>query len=106
MHDNQIQPRTYNHRITRLDHNSYRLSWCFDANIQDTRVSWPQMVNQDTDETGAIAFAKKWRITMPLTATPTLFDARYQAKTEKQGHFAAFLLFLRKALSWHQVGTK
>jgi len=46
----------------------YRLSWSFDVKLQGSRLRWPRTMTRDTDEAGALRFAKKWNIAMPNAA--------------------------------------
>lgn len=55
----------HSHRIQRLAHDFYRLSWTFDRKIAGSRLRWPTTVTRDTDEAGAKRFAKKWGARMP-----------------------------------------
>lgn len=56
---------SYGHRITRVMGDCYRLSWSFDVKLKGSRLRWPRTMTRDTDEAGALRFAKKWNIAMP-----------------------------------------
>lgn len=56
---------SYGHRIRRLGHDWYRISWAFDRYYASARLRFPQCREKDTDEAGAKRFAKKWGVDLP-----------------------------------------
>jgi hypothetical protein len=55
----------YAHNIRRIGADHYRLSWSFDTKIAGSRLRWPRTITRDTDEAGAMRFARKWGCSMP-----------------------------------------
>lgn len=55
----------YGHRIRRIAHDHYRLSWTVDRKYVGSRLRFPTGYSRDTDEAGAIRFARKWDVRMP-----------------------------------------
>jgi hypothetical protein len=55
----------YAHNIRRIGADHYRLSWSFDTKIAGSRLRWPRTITRDTDEAGALRFARKWGCSMP-----------------------------------------
>lgn len=48
------------HSVSKIGDDHYRLSWTVDRYIKGSRLRFPTKYNRDTDELGAIRFAKKW----------------------------------------------
>ena len=68
----------YAHNIRRIGADHYRLSWSFDTKIAGSRLRWPRTITRDTDEAGALRFAKKWGCSMPnvaIEAPPQAVDS-------------------------------
>lgn len=59
---------SYGHRIHRIMDDVYRLSWTFDTKQMGSRLRFPRTITRDTDEDGAIRYAKKWNILAPVPA--------------------------------------
>lgn len=55
----------YSHNWRKIGFDHYRLSWTFDVKLQGSRLRWPRTMTRDTDEAGAIRFAKKWDLEAP-----------------------------------------
>ena len=56
---------SYGHRISVFMGDCYQLSLSFDVKLQGSRLRWSRTMTRDTDEAGALRFAKKWNIAMP-----------------------------------------
>jgi hypothetical protein len=61
----KINSRGYDHTIKFIGPDHYRLSWWHDRKVQGSRLRFPRCMSRDTDETGALRFAKKWDTAMP-----------------------------------------
>ena len=57
---------SYSHRINYLGDGCYRLSWVVDRHYANSRLRWPRRTTRDTDKAGAVRFAKRWGIDMPI----------------------------------------
>lgn len=55
----------YGHRVLRIAHDHFRLSWSFDVKLKGSRLRWPRKITRDTDYAGAVRFAKKWKLKAP-----------------------------------------
>jgi hypothetical protein len=53
------------HHIERLCPGCYRLSWTVDRYYATSRLRFPTRYSRDTDEAGAVRFAKKWNVPLP-----------------------------------------
>ena len=67
--------RSYGHRIMRFSADHVRLSWTVDFYYPGSQLRFPRGFSRDTGEAGALRFAKKWKVQMPvpakaLSATP------------------------------------
>jgi hypothetical protein len=49
-----------NHAVSHIGHDHYRLEWTVDRYTKNSRLRFPTRFNRDTDEAGAVKFAKKW----------------------------------------------
>ena len=56
----------YGHHIRYIGWGGYRLSWTYDTKISGSRLRWPRTTTRDTEKEGALRFAKKWGVEMPL----------------------------------------
>lgn len=59
---------SYGHRIITICEGHYRLAWTVDRYYPNSRLRWPTGVTRDTDEAGAIRFAKKHGVNFPDTS--------------------------------------
>ena len=57
----------YRHRIARLGHDDYEISWTVDH--KHGRIRFPTTHRRSTDKKGALRFAKKWNAKMPEEPT-------------------------------------
>ncbi|HEU01420.1 hypothetical protein LCGC14_0273230 [marine sediment metagenome] len=55
----------YGHRLTRMGHDDYRMSWTVDRYYPDSRLRFPTRYTRDTDEKGARRFAKRHGCVFP-----------------------------------------
>ena len=51
------------HRVQRLGHDYYEISWVVDRYYENSRLRFPAVYGRGTDEAGARRFIKKWGIT-------------------------------------------
>ena len=56
---------SYGHRIKALGGGYYRLSWSYDFYIKGSMLRFCKTVQRETDEAGAMCFAKRWDCKMP-----------------------------------------
>ena len=62
---------SYGHKIQRIGYGGYRLYWTVDRYYAGSRLRFPTGSSRDTDEAGAIRFAKKHGIEVPWNRSPT-----------------------------------
>jgi hypothetical protein len=60
---------SYGHRIKDTGDGYYRLFWTVDFHYPTSRLRHPRAYRRDTDAAGAMRFAKKWGLEMPVAAT-------------------------------------
>jgi hypothetical protein len=53
------------HSIHKIMDGWYRLSWSVDRYYPSSRLRHPRGCHRDTDEAGALRFAKRWGVPMP-----------------------------------------
>lgn len=53
---------SYGHRVRKIAHDHYRLSWTVDFKYPSSRLRHSRGYVRDTDEKGAERFAKKWNV--------------------------------------------
>lgn len=53
---------SYNHRIKKVSHDFYAISWVIDRYYTGSRLRFPTTYKRYTDEEGAKRFAKKWDV--------------------------------------------
>lgn len=56
---------SYGHRISKLMHDVYQISWVVDRYYKDSRLRHPTGCCRTTDRAGALRFAKRWGVQMP-----------------------------------------
>lgn len=56
---------SYRHRIHRIAHDDYEISWRVDFKYGGSRLRHAQVRRRYTDKKGAERFAKKWNVPMP-----------------------------------------
>lgn len=56
---------SYCHRLQRLGHDWYRISWVVDRYFASSRLRHPYSFERDTGEAGAKRFARKWGLDLP-----------------------------------------
>ena len=57
---------SYDHRIQRLYHDCFEISWTCDRYYPSSRFRHPRGNSRSTDLAGAVRFAKKWGVTRNL----------------------------------------
>ena len=57
--------KSYGHRVRKIEHDWYCLSWCVDFYYSGNRLRHPRGFRRDTDEAGAKRFAKRWKLEVP-----------------------------------------
>lgn len=67
----------YGHKIQRIDHDHYRLSWTIDRKSAGSRLRFPRATTRDTDSAGAVRFAKKWGLELPTDLQPKNLENRH-----------------------------
>ena len=54
--------KSYGHRVRKIAHDHYRVSWTVDFKYSNSRLRHPRGFARDTDENGAKRFARKWKV--------------------------------------------
>jgi hypothetical protein len=53
---------SYDHRICRIAHDCFKISWVCDRYYSGSRLRFPRVTSRITDERGARRFAKRWTL--------------------------------------------